>query len=69
MHYDINDFRQCFGCLDGTRLSALCFVFDTLIGDIAVEYKLRLFACWTTKCTVKVSQFTGILKRENFLKK
>jgi len=37
-----------------------------LIGSIVFEYKLQLLACWTTKCTVKVSQFTGIHERENF---
>lgn len=56
-----------FWCLDSTCHSALLFILDMLIGDIVVEYKLRLLACWTTKCTVKVSQFTGIHERENFL--
>lgn len=48
-----------FWCLDSTCHSALLFILNMLIGCILVQYKLRLLACWTTKCTVKVSQFTG----------
>lgn len=67
LHYDIDDFRQRFLVFRRHLNSALLFILNMLFGGIVAEYKLRLLACWTTKCTVKVSQFTGIHERENFL--